>query len=73
MVSSAGSGWAIRTWGSFWKKAATALTGAPSATRFIGMKLLEPMPSSTAPEARSWGTFTPGPPWIISTFRPRLA
>ena len=48
-------------------------SGAPSATRFRGMKLLVPMPSSTAPDASSWGTFTPGPPWMIWTFRLRAA
>ena len=29
------------------------------------MKLLEPMPISTAPAASSCGTFTPGPPWMM--------
>ena len=43
-------------------KAATAFTGAPSRARFMTMKLLEPMPMSTAPAASSCGTFTPGPP-----------
>ena len=37
------------------------------------MKLLEPSPSSTAPEATSSGTFTVGPPWMMRTSRPRLA
>ena len=54
-------------------KAATAFTGTPSCARFMTMKLFEPMPRSTAPDASSWGTFTPGPPWTIFTFRPRLA
>lgn len=53
--------------------AATAFTGTPSCARFMTMKLLEPMPSSTAFEARSWGTFTPDPPCTIVTSRPRFA
>ena len=31
------------------------------------------MPKSAAPPARSWGTFTSGPPWMIFTSKPRLA
>ncbi len=67
------SGWASSTCGSFCMKAATALTGAPALARFMTMKLLEPSPSSTAPEATSSGTLTVEPPWMMCTSRPRLA
>ncbi len=66
------SGWAISTCGSFCMKAATAFTGAFSWARFSTMKLLEPMPRSTAWLARSWGTFTLGPPWTMVTSSPRF-
>jgi hypothetical protein len=50
------------TWGFFWKKAATAFTGAFSFTSDRTMKPSEPMPISTAPDAMRVGTLTPGPP-----------
>ena len=66
-------GWVIRTCGSFWKIAITAVIGTPERTMLSGMKLLEPMPKSAAPPARSCGTFTSGPPWMIFTSRPTWA
>ena len=54
-------------------KAVAAFTGTFSWARFMTMKLFEPIPMSTAPAARSCGTFEPGPPCTICTLRPRLA
>ena len=66
-------GWVMSTCGSFWKTAITARTGTPSRTMLSGMKPFEPMPKSAAPPARSWGTFTEGPPSRIFTSSPAFA
>ena len=66
-------GWASSTCGSFCMNAATARTGAWTLARFMTMKLFEPSPSSTAPEATSSGTLTVGPPSMIRTSSPRRA
>ena len=68
-----GRGWVMRTCGSFWNTAITAVTGAPARTRLSGTKPLEPMPKSAAPPARSCGTFTLGPPSRIVTSSPRFS
>ena len=67
------SGWASSTCGSFCMKAATARTGAWTLARFMTMKLFDPSPSSTAPEATSSGTLVVEPPGMMRTSRPRLA
>ena len=67
------SGWAISTQGSFCITAITARTGTWFSAMFMATKLLEPTPRSAAPVARSWGTFEPGPPGRMFTFRPRFS
>ena len=65
-------GWAISTCGSDCIEAITALAGACTAARFSTMKLFDPTPMSMAPVAKSWGTLTAGPPWMIRTSSPRF-